>query len=276
MVRFGILGPLECSTGRDRLRPPAPRYQRLLAALLVDVGRPVPVADLTRVIWDEWPPTTARTQIQSGVWMLRRTFADEPCPPRIEYGQAGYSLHLDGCELDLVTFRDLVARGYAERERGDLGAAAEALRAAVALWRGPALAGLDTGRLRGRAERLEESRLTTTENLLRLELRLGRIAEILDELPDLVSRHPLRERLVELEMRVMLAAGRRGEALMAYARLRARLADELGLDPAPWLAALHRDILRGDPARGELAPARARRPPARHGVRRALRRVPVA
>jgi DNA-binding SARP family transcriptional activator len=270
-VRFAILGPLERWTEHGRAKAQSPRYQKILAALLIDAGRPVPVGELSRVIWDDWPPATARTQIQGGVWVLRRAFAADPAPPRIDYGPAGYSLHLDGHELDLADFRDLVARGYAEQERGDLTAAADSLRDALALWRGPALAGLDSGWLRSRADRLEESRMAATESLLRLRLRLGRTHDVLDQLPELVARHPSRERLVELEMRALLAAGRRGDALAAYTRLRTHLADELGLDPEPWLMELHRDILRGSV--DHLDGWHRRRVGTR--VRRELRRVPL-
>ena len=82
-MRFGILGPLECP-GNTCAHPP--RHQKLLAALLVDAGRAVPVTELMTVMWDGWPAATARTQIQGGVSALRRHFADMPRAPRIEYG----------------------------------------------------------------------------------------------------------------------------------------------------------------------------------------------
>ena len=202
---FGILGPLECP-GRGCAHPP--RHQKLLAALLVDAGRAVTVDDLMTAMWDGWPAATARTQIQGGVSALRRHFAEAPFaewsgpsggaaragllagagrPPRIEYGTVGYTLRLGAHELDADVFRARVAQGYAERERGEFAAAAETLRGALALWRGPALAGLDGARLRARAGRLEESRLTAAETMLRLWWRLGRTAQVLDALPDLVA-----------------------------------------------------------------------------------------
>jgi DNA-binding SARP family transcriptional activator len=269
-VRFGILGPLECWTDDGRLETTAPRSQRLLAALLIDAGRPVAVNELVRALWDEWPPATARAQVQGRISALRQAFTGRS--PRIGYGPAGYTMHLDGAELDAVTFRNLVTRGYAEQERGDLAAAADALRAALACWRGPALAGVDGDWARARGERLEESRLAATESLLRLQLHLGRAPDMLDELPELVMRHPLRERLVELQMRALLAVGRRGDALLAYAGLRARLAEELGLDPEPGLAGLHRDILRG---RYDIEPAPSHQPPAGWRNRRARSRSNV-
>jgi DNA-binding SARP family transcriptional activator len=250
----------------------------LLAALLVDAGRAVTVNDLMTAMWDGWPAATARTQIQGGVSALRRHFAEAPFaraarPPRIEYGTVGYTLRLGAHELDADVFRARVARGYAERERGEFAAAAETLRGALALWRGPALAGLDGARLRARANRLEESRLTAAETMLRLWWRLGRTAEVLDALPDLVAAYPLSERLAELEMRALVRAGRRADALLAYARLRERLADALGLDPGAELVALHRDILRGRAE--QAAPIRRVATPRRRATRVRVSPFPV-
>src|SRR5438046_2806921 len=129
------------------------------------VGLPAPPTVRHRTA----PP--AGTQCQGGVSALRRHFAGAPFaragrPPRIEYGAVGYTLRLGAHELDADVFRARVAQGYAERERGEFAAAAETLRGALALWRGPALAGLDGARLRARAGRLEESRLTAAETML--------------------------------------------------------------------------------------------------------------
>ncbi len=268
-MRFRILGPVDCATGSGELLATGQRQQKLLAALLLDAGRAVSTDTLISIVWDDWPPATARNQIHTRVSRLRRAFAGAERPPRIASGPAGYWLHLDDSELDVAVFRDLVARGYAEQERGQLATAVETLQAALSLWRGPALAGLSSTRLEARAAHLEESRLVATESMLRLLLRLGRGAEVLDALPDVMARHPLHEGLVELRMCALLQTGRRAEALGAYSQLRERLADELGLDPRQGLVSLHRDILRGT-AEAPAAARVGRRSAARSRVRRTV------
>ncbi len=214
-MRFRILGPVDCATGSGELLATGQRQQKLLAALLLDAGRAVSTDTLISIVWDDWPPATARNQIHTRVSRLRRAFAGAERPPRIASGPAGYWLHLDDSELDVAVFRDLVARG------------------------------------------------------LRLLLRLGRGAEVLDALPDVMARHPLHEGLVELRMCALLQTGRRAEALGAYSQLRERLADELGLDPRQGLVSLHRDILRGT-AEAPAAARVGRRSAARSRVRRTV------
>lgn len=269
-MRFGILGPVECVTAGGQLLVTGPRQQKLLAALLLEAGRTVSIETLIDVVWGHHAPATARNQIHTLVSRLRREFAVEEQAPRIVSGTAGYALYLDGTELDVAVFRDLVAQGYVAQERGDLTTAVETHRTALALWRGSALAGLDGDRLQALALHLEGTRLATTENMLRLLLRLGRAADVLNALPDAMTRHPLHEGLVELQMSALLHTGRRAEALTAYGRFRDRLADELGLDPRHGLMNLHRDILR-DTAE---TPA-THRQAIRRGVRRSRTRRTV-
>jgi DNA-binding SARP family transcriptional activator len=118
------------------------------------------------------------------------------------------------------------------------------LRQAARLWRGPALAGVaGDGPLQAQAYALEELRLAATERRIRLEIQLGREFVAISELAELVSRYPMREDLVELQMIALRQAGRRADALQVYSRLRACLAGELGLDPQRRLIDLHRAIL---------------------------------
>jgi DNA-binding SARP family transcriptional activator len=115
------------------------------------------------------------------------------------------------------------------------------------LWRGPALLGLSGRAVEAAAMRLGEQRLAAVERCVDLELGLGRHGDLVAELAGLVGVHPLRERLVGQLMLALHGSGRQPEALAAYARLRARLADELGLMPGTALRELHGTILRNDP-----------------------------
>ncbi|MFD7658552.1 ATP-binding protein, partial [Actinosynnema sp. NPDC059797] len=124
------------------------------------------------------------------------------------------------------------------------------LTEALALWRGPAFADFgDEGFARAAADRLEEQRLAALEARAEARLDAGERdlpAGELAELAELVARHPLRERLRAAHLRALYRAGRQGEALAGYEDLRARLAEELGVDPGPELTALHRALLAQD------------------------------
>ncbi|HEU5031586.1 MAG TPA: BTAD domain-containing putative transcriptional regulator [Spirillospora sp.] len=117
---------------------------------------------------------------------------------------------------------------------------------ALDLWRGPALAGVPGAE--AEAVRLEERRLAALEDRIEADLRRGRHRDVVPELRELVDRHPLREQLAGLLMRALRDGGGRAEALVVFEEARRRLADELGADPSAGLAALHVELLRGDPA----------------------------
>ncbi len=126
--------------------------------------------------------------------------------------------------------------------------AAELLRAAVALWRGPCLSGIPNQTLRTKALRLDEERLNATETYLELELGLGRHHQLVGEIGRLVYEHPLRDRLRALLMLALYRSGRQAEALDTYRAGRDLLIEELGLEPGEELRLLETAILSGDAA----------------------------
>jgi predicted ATPase len=134
--------------------------------------------------------------------------------------------------------------------------ARDCLGAALALWRGPALAELaleSTAALE--AERLEDARLVTLEERIEADLALGRDGQLVAELHALVADHPLRERLRAQLMLALYRAGRQAEALDSYRDARRTLVDELGIEPSPQLRELERAILAQDPALRAIARA---------------------
>jgi DNA-binding SARP family transcriptional activator/nucleotide-binding universal stress UspA family protein len=178
----------------------------------------------------------------------------------------GYVLELEPDELDLARFEHLV-----ERARGELAAspesAAETLRQALALWRGPALADFAYEAFaQAPAARLEELRLAALEERIDADLACGRHGELVGELEGLVGQHPLRERLRGQLMLALYRAGRQAEALEAFQDARRELVDELGIDPSPALQRLERSILQQDSSL-ELAPDQAAAPAAREPAR---------
>ncbi|MFD5075701.1 BTAD domain-containing putative transcriptional regulator [Streptomyces sp. NPDC058371] len=125
--------------------------------------------------------------------------------------------------------------------------AAEILRGALALWRGPVLSGSGGPVIEAAATSIEERRLTAAEQLLELRLALGEAAELVVDLRELVSQHPLRETLRGQLMLALYRSGRQAEALEEYGRVRELLVEELGIDPGPQLTRLYEGILRESP-----------------------------
>ncbi|MEU4571635.1 BTAD domain-containing putative transcriptional regulator [Nonomuraea sp. NPDC023979] len=246
-MRFGVLGPLAVWTDEgEPVTIPGLKVRALLADLLAHEGRTVSADRLVDDLWGDEPPGNPSAALQVRVSQLRKALEDaEPGGRELIVSKApGYLLR--AADVDAVRFAELLARAEAA---GSPGARAALLGDALALWRGAAYADFaDEEHLRTAVTRLEEQRLTALELHAEARLELGEHGLLVGELGDLVARHPLRERLRAAQMRALYRAGRQSDALAAYAELRERLADELGLDPGPDLVALHQAILDQDPA----------------------------
>ncbi|NUP75992.1 MAG: AfsR/SARP family transcriptional regulator, partial [Nonomuraea sp.] len=242
-MRFGVLGPLAVWTdGGEEIHVAEPKVRALLADLLAAGGRPVSMDRLIDDLWGDRPTRNPVGTLQARVSQLRRALGD---PALIVHSPAGYRLAPH--DSDAARFRALVAG----RDAGPRGRGRE-LEEALALWRGPAYADFaDEGFARAEITLLEELRLSALEEQAEVRLALGEHVD----LSDLVARHPLRERSRASHMKALYRSGRQSEALAAYEELRVRLAEELGLDPSPDLAALHQAILRQDPALSPRPPA---------------------
>jgi DNA-binding SARP family transcriptional activator len=257
-MRFRILGPVEAwADGAEAVvLPPKPRA--LLAVLLVHAGRPVGRDRLMAALWPEGAPPSAPRVIRTYVSALRRSLRLPPeagLPRLMPVGDA-YRLEVAPGELDMLVFDDLAERGRRALEDGDATTAAVLLDQAVGLWRGPPASDVtvdgDTGAvLAGLAER----RLLAEEDRADAELILGRDAALIARLRLLVATHPLRERPWGQLMTALYRTGQRAAALACYRQLREHLVAELGVEPGPELAELHRQILDGDslPARQSAA-----------------------
>ncbi len=235
-VHYGILGT---TTAHHDDGTPVPlggaRLRALLAALALRQGRPVPADLLVDEVWDAEPPQDASAALQTLVGRLRRTIGRD----RVGSGPAGYWLTEPA--TDLAEFQRLAGEGRRALEQGDHVSAAERLRAALSLWRGPALADLpDRG---GPATRLEAQREEVRRHRITAELGLGRAAELVAELAELCEGRPLDEPLQYLMVRALHESGRTAEALRHYENTRRALADELGVDPGRRLQSLHAELL---------------------------------
>jgi predicted ATPase/DNA-binding SARP family transcriptional activator len=222
------------------------RERTLLARLLLAEGHVVPAERLADDLWAGQPPPHYMATLRVYISRLRRALgsgsgAVATYPP-------GYRIVLGDGDLDAHRFEALVAQARRDMARGEPEAAAARLREALGLWRGPALSDVaDFAFAQADVARLEEARLAALEDRVDADLGCGRHASLVSELDGLVAEHPLRERLCGQRVLARYRCGRQAEALQAYQDLRARLDDELGIEPNPALQRLQQAILRQDP-----------------------------
>ncbi|MEU8380502.1 BTAD domain-containing putative transcriptional regulator [Streptosporangium sp. NPDC048865] len=252
-MEFRLLGPVEVWNDGRQVPLGGTKPRTLLTALLIDEGHVVRAERLIEAVWNEDPPDTARAVLQTYISSLRRSFERAGMPPIIVSHQAGYLADVPAGTVDRASFETLVAEGRRAAAEGRHEEAGGRLRAALALWRGPALGGIGDSFLLGEARRLDELRLTVTEERISANLKLGLHEQVIGELTALVARHPAHERLRHDLMVALNGVGRRGDALAVYRQGVDALAEELGIDPGPELRLLHESILRGDP---DLLPGR--------------------
>ncbi|WP_406365422.1 BTAD domain-containing putative transcriptional regulator [Streptomyces sp. NBC_00645] len=245
-MRFGILGPLDIRTEDGRpLDPGGPRPRALLTLLLLHAGRTVSTERLTDGLYGAEPPAGAANALQSQISRLRKRLG---APPEIRATPTGYRIDVSPDSVDAHRFEHLAREGRTALTAGDHMTAADLLREALALWRGPALADLPDAH--AQVARLDELRLTAFLDRVDADLALGGGPELVPELRERITSHPLSERLYGQLMRALHAGGRPAEALTVYEEARRILADELGTDPSPELSALHLELLQGaEPAR---------------------------
>ena len=242
LLDFRILGPLEVVADGRPVQLGGPKQRATLAILLLNANRVVSVDRLADDLYAGEAPVTAVTQIQRQVSELRKALGPAH---GIETQPPGYVLRLAPEQFDLRRFERLAE----EAERGDAARAAGLLRDALDLWRGGPLADLGYESFAQTAiARLEELRLAAVERRIAAELALGRHAQLVGELEQLVAEYPLQERFVDQLMLALYRSGRQAEALDVYRAARTRLVEALGLEPTTALQALERAILAHDPS----------------------------
>jgi DNA-binding SARP family transcriptional activator len=254
-AEFHILGPLEAAVDGRQLPLGGVKQRALLALLLLHANEVVSRDRLIDELWGETPPATVAAGLHVYVSRLRKVLAPIGDGVALERDGYGYVLKIEPEQLDLWRFERFARSGREALGAGDPERAASELRAALALWHGPALADLAYEPFAAaRVGRLEELRIAATEDRIDADLALGRHRELVVELEELVTEHPHRERLHAQLMLALYRSGRQADALGAYRAASRALGDDLGLEPGPALRRLERSILAQDPAL-ELAPA---------------------
>ncbi|WP_420156865.1 BTAD domain-containing putative transcriptional regulator [Nocardiopsis sp. CNT-189] len=224
-----------------------PRQRCVLGALLVDVGKEVPIDRLISHLWGDDPPRTARSVVQVQISHLRRAF-----PGTIVTTPGGYLADVDPVRVDLHRFRAHVAR--AQAAAGPAEAVADWDRA-LECWRGRPFSGTGSERLwYALGQPLLEERWAAVAAWAECASALRRHTEVVTRLSPLVREEPLRERLRYLLISSLYRSGQRAAALAAYEDNRRHLAEELGVDPSPELVELHQRILTDTEGEPEPAP----------------------
>jgi DNA-binding SARP family transcriptional activator/tetratricopeptide (TPR) repeat protein len=255
-MEFGVLGPVEVWADGRPVDAGHARQRAVLAVLLLELGRAVPLEVLIDRVWGDDPPRSVRNVVYGYVARLKALMAtgqdaDGPeASVSLSRHPGGYLLQTTPDQVDLSRFRRLVAEAAAAEDDERAGAA---LVEAAGLWRGPALGGLDSPWLNAMRATLELEQADAAADLNEIRLRRGEHAALAGDLAVQAASAPGDERVIGQLMLALYRCGRQAEALRWFEQTRQYLAGELGADPGPALQALHRQILRADPS---LAPPR--------------------
>jgi DNA-binding SARP family transcriptional activator len=241
MLEFRILGPLEVVAEDGPIGLAGPKQRATLAILLLNANRVVSVEQLADDLYSGAAPVTAVTQVQRQISELRKALGSASA---IETRSPGYLIRLSAGQLDLDSFQRRAEEAGRALARGDPQSASDLVRNALDLWRGAPLADFAYESFAQTSiQRLEELRLAAVEQRIDAELALGRHAELVGELQELVAEHPLQERLRGQLMLALYRSGRQADALDVYRATREALVEELAIEPTPALRQLERSIL---------------------------------
>jgi DNA-binding SARP family transcriptional activator len=253
-MQIKVLGPVEAKVNGRSVTPTAAKPRQILALLALHSGSVVSVPTLVEELWDDRPPRSARTTLQTYILQLRRLIGDALAASEngakevlvTRYG--GYLLDVPEEAVDVHEFERLARAGQNAYDADDFAAASRLLRSALEMWRGPAVVDVRPGMpLSVEVVRLEEARLGVLETRIEADMRLGKHKSLLSELAVLTVQHPMNEHLCAQYMISLFRAGRQWQALDAFRALRRTLVDELGVEPSARLQQLQHAIVTSDP-----------------------------
>lgn len=249
-ARFGVLGPVQLTI--DGVAQPLGgiKQRAVLAYLLINANRPVSIDALAQAVWEDCPPPDIRISLHTMVSNLRKPLREAGLDARIIVARAGTGYRVTAAEdcCDVQRFRARKESGLRALAAGRLSVASEVLSSALAQWRGTALADLQGfGFADAFATALDDERIAVVEARAQAEIAQGRADTVIAELAELAERYRLREPLWEQLITALYVSGRQSDALEAVRRLRATLADELGIDPVASIRELEARMLRQEP-----------------------------
>jgi DNA-binding SARP family transcriptional activator len=241
-MEFRVLGPVEVRHDGREVPLDGSKQRTVLAALLIAGDRLVSDTEMTGYLWGDRPPITVNAQIYTYVSRLRKILGNQA---GISRRSPGYLLWIGAARFDLAEFVAQSRLGHAALADGHYEEAAELLRSALALWRGPALVNVSEQLSHAEGPQLDEARIAALAGRIDADLALGRHIQLLPELTGLVQRFGLQERFRAQLMTVLYRCDRQADALVVYDQGRRMLAEELGIDPGTLLRGVHRAILTG-------------------------------
>ncbi|MFC4124315.1 AfsR/SARP family transcriptional regulator [Nocardia rhizosphaerae] len=258
MLKFAVLGEVRAWREATELDLGSRQQRALLAALLLRTGRSATVDELVADVWGENPPASATGALRNHILHLRRVLEPDRAagtPPTVLVSLGGgYALRVPAGCVDIEQVDDLMVALHTGHDTG-ADVASETVDAALRYWTGTPLAGLPGPFAERQRAHLADRRLVLLEQRAELDLRRGHYSEAIAQLGPLCAEQPLRERPRGLLMTALYQSGRQAEALGVYAETRRALVEELGLEPGPELADLHRRILAGEVSAPDAAPA---------------------
>jgi predicted ATPase/DNA-binding SARP family transcriptional activator len=242
-----VLGATEVEADGVRLELGGPFPRRLLTALIAAQGQLVPDERLAEAVWGADAPVPAAAVLRVHVSRLRRALGNGR-RELLERQSLGYRLRLSPDATDAERFARSVEQGRKLLADGDAASALRVLTEALTLWRGEPYADLPASPVVEAARgRLEELREVAVDERLAARLATGEAALAVSELGAAVQASPYRERRWALLILGLYRTGRQADALATLRRVRALLAEELGIDPGAELQELERRVLGQDP-----------------------------
>jgi DNA-binding SARP family transcriptional activator len=254
LIEIKVLGSLEGTVDGISFVPTASKVRRVLAMLALNAGHAVSVSDMMEEIWGSALPRSVTTTLHTYISQIRRCL-ESALTNRAHLSKeilvteySGYLLNVAPVDVDASRYVELSAAGRRAIDAGDYAVAAQTLRTALDMWRGPVLADLVAGsQMEIEVLRLEENRLSDLELRIDADLCCRRHHELLSELAGLCARHPMLESFHAQYMLALYRSSRQWRALEVFRRLRTTMVDRLGVDPSLRLRQLHQAILAGDP-----------------------------
>jgi DNA-binding SARP family transcriptional activator len=244
-LRIAVLGPLLLHRGPYAVDLRSRRLRDLLGLLAIRAPHAVGRDEIVDTLWNAEPPRSSHMLVNTYVARLRTALASDRLGNPLVRTVGGYRLTVEPDRVDVAVFDDLLDRGLKATADGDPGRAAGLLTRALDCWRGPLLVDAGPGLARHpTAAAIAARHVSAACAYADAGLAVGDFDAVATRLRLFVEQEPLHEGLHARLMLALAGAGEQASALELFARLRSRLADNLGISPGPVVHDAHLSVLR--------------------------------